>query len=109
MLVHGRNRARVQRLLRELRAHTGNTQVFGYCYTLSSLQRRAGDGGITCSVDLAQHFNGRLHCLVNNAGLFNEELQLTEVRRVVGAATRRRLPLIKAAAASRTGSRKHGR
>ncbi|KAL4426178.1 hypothetical protein ABPG77_007460 [Micractinium sp. CCAP 211/92] len=77
VLVHGRARSKVQRTLRELRSHTGNPAVYGYCYDMASLgQTRAF--GEHLRRDLQQHFDGRLHCLINNAGVFNEELVMTE-------------------------------
>ncbi|KAL4431285.1 hypothetical protein ABPG75_006541 [Micractinium tetrahymenae] len=77
VLVHGRARSKVQRTLRELRSHTGNPAVYGYCYDMSSLgQTRAF--GEHLRRDLQHHFDGRLHCLVNNAGVFNEELVVTQ-------------------------------
>lgn len=109
MLVAGRHRWKVQRTLRDLRGHTGNRRVFGYCYDLRSFeQTRAFAQHI--KQDLQQHFNGRqvaaarlpacspglsiwvvslvppdllacrLTALVNNAGVFNEEQVFTEVR-----------------------------
>lgn len=77
VLVHGRARNKVQRMIRELRSHTGNPSIFGYCYDLASLQ---GTRNFAEHVrrDVLHHFNGRLHVLVNNAGIFNEELQMTE-------------------------------
>lgn len=57
-LVHGRNRARVQRTLRELRSHTANPAVYAYCYDMSSLaQTRAFAEHLRR--DLQQHFGGR--------------------------------------------------
>ena len=57
-LVHGRNRSRVQRTLRELRSHTGNPRVFAYNYDMSSLaQTRAFADHLRR--DLVQHFDGR--------------------------------------------------
>jgi NAD(P)-dependent dehydrogenase (short-subunit alcohol dehydrogenase family) len=76
-LVHGRNRSRVQRTLRELRSHTANPSVYAYCYDMNSLaQTRAFAEHIRR--DVVQHFDGRLHCLINNAGVFNEEMVITE-------------------------------
>ncbi|PSC76388.1 zinc finger lsd1 subclass family isoform C [Micractinium conductrix] len=77
VLVHGRSRSKVQRTLRELRAHTSNPAVVGYCYDLSSMaETRRFAEHLRC--DLLHHFDGRLHCLINNAAVFNEELVTTE-------------------------------
>ena len=58
MLVAGRHRGKVQRTMRELRGHTGNRRVFGYCYDLGSFeQTRTFAQHI--KQDLQQHFNGR--------------------------------------------------
>lgn len=57
-LVHGRNRSRVQRTLRELRSHTANPSVYAYCYDMSSLaQTRAFAEHVRR--DVMQHFDGR--------------------------------------------------
>lgn len=54
----GRARSKVQRTLRELRSHTGNPAVYGYCYDMASLgQTRAF--GEHLRRDLQQHFDGR--------------------------------------------------
>lgn len=55
-----------------------NPSIFGYCYDMSTMaQTRAFADHLRR--DLMQHFNGALHCLVNNAGIFNEERVETEV------------------------------
>ena len=58
LLVHGRNRTRVQRTLRELRSHTGNASVYGYCYDMSDLQQ-THDFAAHLRRDLFHHFDGR--------------------------------------------------
>ena len=63
VLVHGRSKLKVQRTLRELRAHTGQQNIYGYVADFSSLQqtRQLGEN---LRRDLVQHFDGRCGCRV---------------------------------------------
>lgn len=71
-LVHGRSLSKVKRTIKQIRAHTGNAAVYGYCADFSSLE---GVFQLADHVhrDLHRVFGGELHCLLNNAGVFLEE------------------------------------
>lgn len=76
VLVAGRALQKVKKLIKNLRLHTGNQSIFGYCYDLSTLQAtRALASHVT--KDVHKYFGGTLHCLINNAGVFLEEKEIT--------------------------------
>ena len=77
MLVHGRNVQKVKKVIKNIRMHSGNPSVFGYCGDFTSF---AATRALAAHIkqDLHKYFDGSLHCLINNAGVFQEEKELTE-------------------------------
>jgi NAD(P)-dependent dehydrogenase (short-subunit alcohol dehydrogenase family) len=77
VLVHGRSLLKVKKTIKFLRTHSANRNVYGYCEDLSSL---AATRRLAASVvgDLHKFFQGRLDCLINNAGVFMEDKEVTE-------------------------------
>lgn len=74
VFLHGRSLARVKRTLRELRANTGS-QVFGYCYDLSTVQG-VHDFAAHVWQDMERVHAG-IDVLINNAGVFEEDHHVT--------------------------------
>ena len=76
VLVHGRALQKVRRTLKNIKSHTGNPHVYGYCNDLGTMNhvRALADH---VSRDLHKFFGGHLHCLVNNAGVFLEEKEVS--------------------------------
>ena len=72
VLLHGRNRRRLEATLEEVRGETGNEKLASYLADLSSLgQVRALAGHILSDQD-------RLDVLINNAGIFDRERKESE-------------------------------
>jgi NAD(P)-dependent dehydrogenase (short-subunit alcohol dehydrogenase family) len=63
-------------VIKALRADTNNQRIFGYSYNFSSL-KQVREFAAHLRRDAAQFFDGRLSCLVNNAGVFMEEREVT--------------------------------
>lgn len=57
--------------------HSGNEKVYGYVADFASL-RSVHQFASSIRGDVAKFFNNRLHCLVNNAGVFMEDREETE-------------------------------
>ncbi|KAG7672157.1 putative Dehydrogenase/reductase SDR family member on chromosome X [Nannochloris sp. 'desiccata'] len=76
VLVAGRKKTLVRRLIKNLRLHTGNQNIYGYCHDLSTTTATKALASHV-SRDLHQFFGGKLHCLINNAGVFLEEKEVT--------------------------------
>ena len=73
-----RDPTRVRRTLRSLKEATGNQHIYGYAYDLSSLQQTRSFSA-HLRRDIERHFDGSLDVLINNAGVFEEDLHITEV------------------------------
>ncbi len=58
---------------------TGNPHIYGYAYDLASLAQTRGFAEHVRR-DVECWFGGKLHVLLNNAGVFEEDNILTEVR-----------------------------
>lgn len=74
MCLLRRNKSRVQRTLRDIRASTNNQLVFGYTYDLASLDA-SRELAAHVRRDVDAYFGGQLAVVINNAGVFMEELQ----------------------------------
>ena len=72
-----RNTQKIKKVIKNIRTHSNNPKVFGYSSDFSSLsETRAMVAHL--KRDLTQFFDGRLHCLINNAGVFSEDMHTTE-------------------------------
>jgi NAD(P)-dependent dehydrogenase (short-subunit alcohol dehydrogenase family) len=76
VLIAGRRENLVKRLIKNLRLHTGNQNIYGYCHDLSSMSATSALAAHV-SQDVHRYFGGKLHCLINNAGVFLEEKKIT--------------------------------
>jgi NAD(P)-dependent dehydrogenase (short-subunit alcohol dehydrogenase family) len=76
VLIAGRRENLVKRLIKNLRLHTGNQNIYGYCHDLSSMSATRALAAHV-SQDVHRYFGGKLHCLINNAGVFLEEKKIT--------------------------------
>lgn len=76
VFLHGRSLQKVKRTVKQLRTHTHNPSIYGYCADLSTME---GTRNLAnhISRDLERFFQGRLDCLINNAGVFMEEKEVT--------------------------------
>jgi len=66
----------VKKTIRDIRTYSGNPKVFGYSYDLQSMAA-VKSFAEHVSRDVSQFFNGRLHCMINNAGVFLEDKEVT--------------------------------
>jgi len=76
VLVAGRKKPLVRKLNKNLRLNTGNQNIYGYCHDLSTTTATKALAAHV-SRDLHMFFRGKLHCLINNAGVFLEEKEMT--------------------------------
>jgi NAD(P)-dependent dehydrogenase (short-subunit alcohol dehydrogenase family) len=76
VFLHGRSLQKVKKTVKQLRTHTHNPSIYGYCADLSTIE---GTRNLAnhISRDLERFFHGRLNCLINNAGVFMEEKEIT--------------------------------
>ena len=72
VILHGRNRSKAQRVLKEIRQNTGNDQMDLFIADLSSLSQIR-----TMGAEIRRKYN-RLDVLINNAGVAMNQLELSE-------------------------------
>lgn len=81
VLVHGRSATRVQNTVAELRSFEAGQEdkVLGFTRDISTKRGAMGlANDVKSALDAIDDFDGKLDVLINNAGVFEEQMTLTE-------------------------------